>query len=118
MFQPTKKIRGVPSMSKIDSHDERGPRPPPDGWSLVQSMLPASTLQALAHAESTGVAETFAEILRQHVWSSPASSPGLAGAPETRILDLVHGGEPSDRRAVHPARSPPVRNLRRCRRAV
>ena len=25
MFQPTKKIRGVPSMSKIDSYDERGP---------------------------------------------------------------------------------------------
>ncbi len=39
------------------------------------------------------VAERFAEFLVQHVWSSPASSPGLAGAPRTRILDFVHGGE-------------------------
>ena len=43
--------------------------------------------------DTAGVAETFAEFLVRHVWSSPASSPGLAGAPKTRILDLVHGGE-------------------------
>jgi hypothetical protein len=43
--------------------------------------------------DTADVAEKFAEFLRQHVWSSPASSPGLAGAPETRILDLVDGGE-------------------------
>jgi hypothetical protein len=43
--------------------------------------------------ETAGVAEKFAEFLVQHVWSSPASSPGLAGAPKTRILELVHGGE-------------------------
>ena len=29
----------------------------------------------------------------QHVWSSPASSPGLAGLPQTRILDLLATGE-------------------------
>jgi hypothetical protein len=34
-------------------------------------------------------AEAFAAFLRQHVWSSPTSSPGLAGTPQTRILDLV-----------------------------
>jgi hypothetical protein len=38
-------------------------------------------------------AETFADFLVQHVWSSPGSSPGLAGAPKTRILDLMHGAE-------------------------
>jgi hypothetical protein len=38
-------------------------------------------------------AETFAGFLRQHVWSSPASSPGLAGPPQTRILNLMPGGE-------------------------
>jgi hypothetical protein len=43
--------------------------------------------------DSAGVAETFAEFLRQHVWSSPASSPGLSGAPKTRILELVPTGE-------------------------
>lgn len=34
-------------------------------------------------------AEAFATFLTQRVWSSPASSPALAGAPRTRILDLV-----------------------------
>src|ERR1700735_2693440 len=38
-------------------------------------------------------AETFAGFLVEHVWSSPAASPGLAGAPTTRILDRVDGGE-------------------------
>jgi len=38
-------------------------------------------------------AQTFAEFLVQHVWSTAASSPGLAGAPKTRVLNLVHGGE-------------------------
>ena len=57
--------------------------------------------------DTTGRAETFAEFLVQHVWSSPASSPGLAGAPKTRILDLVDGGERCCRSAVHVPRSPP-----------
>lgn len=33
-------------------------------------------------------AEAFAAFLHQHVWSSPGSSPALAGAPQTRILTL------------------------------
>ena|ERR1700722_8563869 len=43
--------------------------------------------------DTAGAAETFAGFLAEHVWSSPASSPGLAGAPTTQILDLVDGGE-------------------------
>jgi hypothetical protein len=39
--------------------------------------------------QTAGQAEAFAEFLRQRVWSSPVSSPGLAGTPQTRILDLV-----------------------------
>jgi hypothetical protein len=35
----------------------------------------------------------FAGFLHQQVWSSPASSPGLAGTPQTRILDLVRSQE-------------------------
>lgn len=42
--------------------------------------------------DTPAAAQTFAEFLAQHVWSSPASSPGLAGAPKTRILDLVDFG--------------------------
>jgi len=41
--------------------------------------------------DTAEVARTFADFLREHVWSSPASSPGLAGAPQTRILDLMPG---------------------------
>lgn len=39
--------------------------------------------------DTAAAAERFAEFLVQHIWSSPASSPGLAGAPKTRILTLV-----------------------------
>jgi hypothetical protein len=38
-------------------------------------------------------AEAFAQFLRQHVWSSPTSAPGLAGQPQTRILDLMPGAK-------------------------
>jgi len=38
-------------------------------------------------------AEAFAGFLRRRVWSSSASSPELAGTPQTRILDLVHSKE-------------------------
>ena len=37
---------------------------------------------------TAGQAEAFAAFLREHVWSSPTSSPALAGAAQTRILDL------------------------------
>ena len=38
-------------------------------------------------------AQAFAEFLEQHVWSSPTSSPALAGPPQTRILDLMPSQE-------------------------
>ena len=43
--------------------------------------------------DSAGPAQAFADFLMQHVWSSPASSPGLAGTPQTRILDLLPASE-------------------------
>jgi hypothetical protein len=43
--------------------------------------------------DTAGRAEAFARFLHQEVWSSPASSPALAGAPQTRILDLVRSEE-------------------------
>ena len=42
---------------------------------------------------TTGQAEAFAAFLHEHVWSSPASSPALAGAAQTRILDLRRSGQ-------------------------
>jgi hypothetical protein len=43
--------------------------------------------------DNSGRAEAFAQFLHQHVWSSSASSPALAGAPQTHILDLVRSEE-------------------------
>jgi hypothetical protein len=39
--------------------------------------------------DTAGRADEFARFLKQHVWSSPASSPGLVGEPRTRILDVM-----------------------------
>jgi hypothetical protein len=33
-------------------------------------------------------AQAFAAFLRETVWSNPAASPGLAGQPRTRLLEL------------------------------
>ncbi len=38
--------------------------------------------------DTQGQAESFADFLHDRVWSSPTSSPALAGRPQTRILDL------------------------------
>ncbi|HUZ35687.1 MAG TPA: hypothetical protein VMV17_05105 [Streptosporangiaceae bacterium] len=43
--------------------------------------------------DSASRAQAFATFLEQHVWSSPTASPGLAGTPQTRILDLVPSAE-------------------------
>ena len=43
--------------------------------------------------DTAGRAQAFAKFLHQHVWSSPTSSPALAGTPQTRILDLVRSEE-------------------------
>jgi hypothetical protein len=42
---------------------------------------------------TAGQAEAFAKFLHEHVWSSPSSSPALAGAAQTRILDLRRSGQ-------------------------
>ena len=38
--------------------------------------------------DTQGQAEAFADFLHDRVWSSPTSSPALAGRPRTRILGL------------------------------
>jgi hypothetical protein len=38
---------------------------------------------------SVAAAEGFAAFLHAKVWNSVEASPGLVGAPQTRILDLV-----------------------------
>ena len=43
--------------------------------------------------DTTERADAFATFLKQNVWSSPTSSPGLAGVPQTQILDLIRNEE-------------------------
>lgn len=42
--------------------------------------------------DTTAEAEKFLAILKTNVWSSRESSPGLAGAPETKILETADLG--------------------------
>jgi hypothetical protein len=63
------------------------------GVRSVAIRLPADDPQYLMldlEFDTAATAEAFAQFLKQQVWSSPASSPALAGPPQTRILDLVH----------------------------
>ena len=43
--------------------------------------------------DTTERAGAFARFLEQNIWSSPTSSPGLAGVPHTQILDLIRKEE-------------------------
>ena len=43
--------------------------------------------------DTAAQAEAFATFLHRRVWSSPTSSPALAGAAQTRILDLRRSEE-------------------------
>jgi hypothetical protein len=43
--------------------------------------------------DTTQSADAFATFLERNVWSSPTTSPGLAGVPRTRILDLLRQEE-------------------------
>lgn len=45
--------------------------------------------------DSVGEAEAFLELLRTRVWSTPANSPALAGAPLTRVLVTEEGPVPA-----------------------
>jgi hypothetical protein len=39
--------------------------------------------------DTVDAAQSFLRVLHEKVWSSPDSSPALAGAPQTRILEHV-----------------------------
>ncbi len=64
------------------------------GFTIRQPVDDPTYLMLDMEFDTAGRAEAFAEFLHQQVWASPASSPALAGAPQTRILDLVRR-EPS-----------------------
>ena len=77
---PTDRPRPALKTYRADRHDH------PLSPELVQAL---KKLGARASASFFTVLLTaFATFLHQHVWSAPSSSPALAGAPQTRILDL------------------------------
>lgn len=43
--------------------------------------------------DTTERADAFATFLEQNVWSSPKSSPGLAGKPQIQLLDVIRNDE-------------------------
>jgi len=45
--------------------------------------------------DTQGQAESFASFPHDRVWSSPASSPALAGRPQTSVLELRRKEESS-----------------------
>ena len=54
--------------------------------------------------DSTGEAQSFQRFLTTHVWANPENSPGLAGSPETMVLELAAiGARVSTERATTPA---------------
>jgi hypothetical protein len=65
------------------------------GFAIRQPVDDPKYLMLDLEFATTGQAEAFASFLHEHVWSSPASSPALAGPAQTRILDQ-RPGEHSD----------------------
>lgn len=43
--------------------------------------------------DTTEEAQSFLEVLRERVWSSPQNAPALIGTPQTRILETVESNE-------------------------
>jgi len=64
-----------------------------DGVAIRQPVDDPKYVMLDLEFDTAGRAQEFAKFLAQHVWSSPASSPGLAGEPRTRILDVKSGLE-------------------------
>src|SRR5580704_15647317 len=62
-----------------------------DGVAIRQPVDDPKYVMLDLESDTAGRAQEFAKFLAQHVWSSPASSPGLAGEPRTRILDVMPG---------------------------
>jgi hypothetical protein len=59
------------------------------GFAIRQPVDDPKYLMLDLEFDTARLAEEFAHFLHEHVWSSPASSPALDGAPSTRILALV-----------------------------
>ncbi len=58
------------------------------GFAISQPVSDSKYLMLDLEFDTVGEAESFAEFLRNRVWSSPESSPALAGEARTRVLEL------------------------------
>jgi len=58
------------------------------GFAIRQPVNDPKYLTLDLEFDTQGQAESFAGFLHDRVWSSPASSPALAGRPRTSILEL------------------------------
>jgi hypothetical protein len=58
------------------------------GFAIRQPVNDPKYLMLDLEFNTQGQAESFAGFLHDRVWSSATSSPGLAGRPQTSILEL------------------------------
>ncbi len=59
------------------------------GYTIRQPADDPKYLMLDLEFDTAAQAQAFDEFLRQRVWASPASSPALAGAVHTQILDTL-----------------------------
>jgi len=65
------------------------------GFAIRQPVSDPKYLALDLEFDTRGQAESFASFLHDRVWSSPASSPALAGRPQTSVLELRRKEESS-----------------------
>ena len=72
----------------FDSFEQARAKAGVRGFAIRQPVNDPKYLMIDLEFDTQGQAESFAGFLHDRVWSSPTSSPALAGRPQTRILDL------------------------------
>jgi len=75
-------------LKAFDSFEQARAKAGVRGFAVRQPVEDPKYLMLDLEFDTQGQAESFADFLHDRVWSSPASSPALAGRPQTRILDL------------------------------
>jgi hypothetical protein len=75
-------------LKAFDSFEQARAQAGVRGFAVRQPVDDPKYLMVDLEFHTQGQAESFADFLHNRVWSSPASSPALAGRPQTRILDL------------------------------
>lgn len=77
------------------------------GYTIRQPVNDQKYLMLDLEFDTAGQAQAFGDFLRRRVWSSPASSPALAGDVRTQILDTLVSWPTPGRGPGHASASSP-----------